>query len=671
MLQELETDLQVHNGNRDTPIMRRIKGSNSSFYLTKSRYYSELKSGRNNKEVYRLYSWNDPRAKGMLQMEIGEQPNPKFGNVIMTGNYTPDDSDLNDVQYETRDGKYYFESATRAVKNQETRAVTTKHERHQIDSKTFMQMNEIIPTGAQGKAIYAQDNHIIDGPAGTGKSTTILQKLKVLQETGKPSTLILVKNEKVIHSFRQLLTSLDLGKINIKTAGQFIAEINNGKTDIDPTLLDEARNQFARLRIEIEQSIQITEPTNNRVIKRIQNDQHLKRAINKLHKIIKTKEKDKTDLDELNKQYTQQSKDTRKTAVNEINRSRSRNKKRLIPDTYTSSQELFEINDNEEIKQLEKTVASDTAISDGQKQLKEQIKSRENLANRINSQNNKIVEQTKQITKTRSEIISNLCRKEFIGGLISNQFVTELVSAKLKKKLGKTPTYDYIIIDEAQDVALDKIEVITLFAANSILTGDPAQNESNDGIGSWKNLVHLRKEFMNDEGKLNIYSLTHNFRQTCELGTFSYNYRQHLLGLKSVDLQREYFENQKGFWKPSIHTIGNPKEFTTLLESKVALMNKYFTDAFDIVVLYENEESRERILELTPDNYPVKLISIHDIAGREFPIVIAPLLGNTSKETVYIMISRAQYDLTLTTSGPITNPAINQLISEQYLEHKQ
>jgi len=64
-----------------------------------------------------------------------------------------------------------------------------------------MKMNEIIPTGAQGKAIYGEGNYIIDGSAGTGKSTTVLQKIKLLQKNDNIDTnkiCILVKNEMVV-----------------------------------------------------------------------------------------------------------------------------------------------------------------------------------------------------------------------------------------------------------------------------------------------------------------------------------------------------------------------------------------------------------------------------------------------------------------------------------------
>jgi len=73
-----------------------------------------------------------------------------------------------------------------------------------------MRMREIIPTGMQGKAIYGEGNYIIDGAAGTGKSTTVLQKIKLLQKQDNISTkkiLVLVKNKNIIDEFNDLLSN--------------------------------------------------------------------------------------------------------------------------------------------------------------------------------------------------------------------------------------------------------------------------------------------------------------------------------------------------------------------------------------------------------------------------------------------------------------------------------
>ena len=38
-----------------------------------------------------------------------------------------------------------------------------------------------------------------------------------------------------------------------------------------------------------------------------------------------------------------------------------------------------------------------------------------------------------------------------------------------------------------------------------------------------------------------------------------------------------------------------------------------------------------------------------DISGREFPVVLAPLMNATKKNTIYIMLSRAKFNLTIFT----------------------
>lgn len=678
MLEEIQVDLKVYQDNTNLPIMHRVKCSNrSNFYLTKSiltKYDNSMILGKNTSGNYRIFPWNHIEAEEILTKELGETMNERSGVVTMTGNYLPNGSDLEDIQYDTEDGKYYFESAQNIIKNGIS---SSQNERHHIDSRTFMQMNEVIPTGAQGKAIYAKGNHIIDGPAGTGKSTTVLQKLTVLQQQGNTRAIILVKNKKVVDNFHQLLTNLDLKNIEIISVDQFISRINKDTKTISPTLLSNVRQDADILRNEIEQSVRIAEPAaSNRLREHILKQDDLNKLFVNFKKIVEKKDSRKSNLSKLNNEWDEIDKLRRSTLINEINRRRenkthkrigSNKRARLIPDTDTA--EILKIADDQEINNLLQNITKDGAINKQQRKIKKQTKQLDVLDKKKQSLTKKIKTQTKQLIARASEIKYILCSTEFIGKLVNDQLEARLIAAKLKKRLMGTSEYDYIIIDEAQDVELEKIEAAMIFAKNTILTGDPLQNENKAGIGTWDNMKHLQEEFVNDNGELNIFQLNHNFRQTCELGNFSYNYRQHLLEQRSVNLQRDYFENQKGFWKPSIHKIDDPGKFTKLIKNKVDLMKKHFTDTFDIVVIYENEEARKRISEFIPNNSPVELININEIAGREFPIIIAPLLESTSAETIYIMISRAQYDLTLTTKSTITSPAIEKLINEQYLDY--
>lgn len=249
----------------------------------------------------------------------------------------------------------------------------------------------------------------------------------------------------------------------------------------------------------------------------------------------------------------------------------------------------------------------------------------------------------------------------FAKQLSSSYEEAKLLSLYLNKYAGNENILETVIIDEAQDVSLINIELIHLFSKNIILTGDELQKEAVSGLGHWGNLSNL-SELFSINGSLNIYKLKHNFRQTYELGNCSYNYRQLALHRETIDIKGEYFDNQKGYNKPKLSYIKDDSDFKSIVESKIELIKDKFTDNFPIIVFYENNNSLERmkvVLENSNISFgveygtkgkgEVEFVSINNIAGREFTVVIAPLANNTPKNIIYIMLSRAKYDLTLIT----------------------
>jgi hypothetical protein len=124
-----------------------------------------------------------------------------------------------------------------------------------------------------------------------------------------------------------------------------------------------------------------------------------------------------------------------------------------------------------------------------------------------------------------------------------------IVSTTYQKKLmllisnknGDAKPFQTVVIDKAQDVPINSIEMVSFYSKQLVLAGDDAQKENPEGLSFWSN---LRNEigFKNDD-KLAICKLRHNFRQTYELGNLSYNFRQLLLGQSIESLERDYFEN--------------------------------------------------------------------------------------------------------------------------------
>ena len=230
---DLKMDFETYQKNPDTPIFHRIRFDSTSIYLTKSTFY-KLTTSRNEYGHYRLFSWDDWRAKAFLGFELGDQ-SPALGDANLIGRYTPTTDDLTDIQYDTSLGKCYFKSARHELEegfNIEPREDSVKKQK--INSYEFMKMNEIIPTGAQGKAIYGEGNYIIDGSAETGKSTTVLQKVKLLQKNDNIDTnkiCILVKNEMVVFEFRKLLKSIGIDDLRIMTTHEFLSGYFDLKSD--------------------------------------------------------------------------------------------------------------------------------------------------------------------------------------------------------------------------------------------------------------------------------------------------------------------------------------------------------------------------------------------------------------------------------------------------------
>jgi len=279
-----------------------------------------------------------------------------------------------------------------------------------------------------------------------------------------------------------------------------------------------------------------------------------------------------------------------------------------------------------------------------------------------------------------SAIVSNI-KSEFLSNdfsMYSSENEGELFFNYINKLIGVSNKFHTVIIDEAQDVSLLNIELTWLLSKNIILTGDELQTESDDGIGFWENLEHLKPEFSKEQ-ELNIFTLKHNFRQTYELGNCSFNYRQLIMGKPFLDINYEYFENQKGFHNPQISYIDKASNFIELVNDKINLISEVFTDSIPVVIFYENEVSLKKLSDILGKSKipysidgdkitPVMFVSLNDIAGRSFPVVLAPLTNNTKENTIYIMLSRAKYDLALFTgSDKKLNHYIEYLLSKEII----
>ncbi|GFO73430.1 DNA helicase II/ATP-dependent DNA helicase PcrA [Bathymodiolus japonicus methanotrophic gill symbiont] len=676
---DLKMDFESYMKHIDTPIFHRLKFEEVSFYLTKSKFHDVLVSS-NEHGGYRIFSWDDWRAQPLLGIELGDE-NPRHGVVDLIGRYTPIENDLIDVQYETDEGKAFFESAKVELEEKKQKPHTRKDLDKKIDSRAFMRMGEIIPTGAQGKAIYGEGNYIIDGAAGTGKSTTVLQKIKILQKHGSVSSkkiLVLVKNESVISEFNNLLETISISGLKIKSAEGFVSDIFQHNVRDISAIIDNTWQIASYINESLMVLNKEVDSMSSRIFSNIgNNDLSLQRGFDKYPEITKI----------LNKYHNLRGEfvDLCKRNRNEINR--RKNEIKIEIETY--KQELkdkrLKKNNKEKrrfsIKRMFQPSEKTTSLTLGEeadiRDMAEEFKKKRNsiidkVSKKSKEKEDKALENIRfSINKIRTTALS----EEFLTIYTSGEEENYLLQLHIKKLVGQPTAFNTIIVDEAQDVTLSNIYLAWLMADNVILTGDELQKEEPDGIGSWQNLGVLEKEFSKDN-QLNIFTLSHNFRQTFELGNFSFNFRQLILGKPLTDIGEEYFENQKGFKKPQLALIHQASDFCVLVKNKVKLISQTFSDSMPAVIFYENEASLDRLTSILDkedikygydgdETHSAMFVNMGDISGRSFPVVMMPLINSTNENSIYIMISRAKYDLCMFTGkDKEINKQVMRLLSE-------
>ncbi|MEH6550101.1 MAG: UvrD-helicase domain-containing protein [Pseudomonadales bacterium] len=656
---DLEMDFETFKNHPDTPIFHRIRFDSTSIYLTKS-YFYKLTLSSNDHGHYRVFSWDDVRAKQFLTFELGDE-SPALGGADLIGRYSPTDDDLTNVQYDSLLGKGYFKSARQELEQGFKSSEYSKNKK--IDSTEFMRMNEIIPTGAQGKAIYGEGNYIIDGPAGTGKSTTVLQKIKLLQKNGNvnPNKIcILVKNEMVVSEFQRLLNTIGIVSLRIATTRDFISDnflvgagvgdrlISVRDASVDTCwcfnkIVAEAssisRNRITHIGDSDSEFLRVIDD-HSRTIRKF------KSYVRKRDRVVTLVSGHRKEIQDKKLEMDKESQDKADSIAMRIRRKRDESE-RLRGTNHLVSKE-----DDRDLTLGEEVEIRDEVNKVRLKKEKEIDKLKKEYVVRHANASDGLVE---MLEKIKSSLLSISFSKTMVEG------ESELSLIYNNKLMGNSTPFHTVIVDEAQDVSLADIELTWLLSKNVILTGDEMQAEHEYGIGRWQNLFYLAKEFSKDD-ELDIFTLKHNFRQTYELGNCSFNFRQLAMDRNFVDLKGEYFENQIGFRKPNLVYIEKELDFIGLVNEKIELIDGAFTDSIPVTIFYENGKvlkklsgllDKEKISYSVDENEDqrVMFVALENIAGRSFPVVLAPLANSTEKNTIYIMLSRAKYDLSLFT-GP-------------------
>jgi len=195
------------------------------FYITTASisrgngYSHDIKFGEN----YIIPYWGDQsqRANELMKFDIGDE-SPKNGKLELIGDFEPFEDNLLNITYQTKFSKENIENAKKFIDGQEKYI----DENRKINISSFFRLNfELASQGIQVRALYDMDNSIIDGSAGTGKSTIAIQKLKYIFENeniNQEGLLIVVKNINLKEHFDTLLKdkNINLPDINIKTINE-------------------------------------------------------------------------------------------------------------------------------------------------------------------------------------------------------------------------------------------------------------------------------------------------------------------------------------------------------------------------------------------------------------------------------------------------------------------
>lgn len=682
MRDELKADLETQNIEYDRPAFHRIGFEDASIYLTKT-CFNDARGwdhGRNLKGNYYLFNWTDWRAKGILGFELGDE-SPALGRAILIGDYTPANDDIRDVKYSTNNGKAYFKSALAELEGK----VLDDDSSIKIDAENFMKMKEIIPTGAQGKAIYGEGDYIIDGPAGTGKSTTVLQKIKLLEihDRVEPSSIqVIVKNSKVVNQFKQLLQSIEIEEVSILPVNEFIKNNYTCSPDLTVTelvILDELAlraSEVFLLIFDIKSIFSASYKQNSKHWKDFcdltkNNESFFSVAEKFLNKAREIREKKKADSKTIATKHAELKESIEQYKHQLISATIERNKKSLL-------------------RKLGKRIGFGFSKSDNQLSLQDEANIRQQV-DKFRSNKQKTIDTLKvrsndKLRETEQSLAKQLndIKMAYVAAICTSQkdnVSQEVLRLYFNKRFFNDYQFHTVIIDEAQDVSAIDIELIRLSAQNTILAGDESQTENPNGLGRWDQLA-IKNSFSGKIG-LKVFQLRHNFRQTYELGNVSYNYRQLLLNRTVEDIKSDYFEDQIGFNKPSFKVISEDQDFVDLVKDRIQYINKSFSQPIPLVIFYENSSSLDRFQSLLGNesfnicaddsinsDFDILFVNIWQIAGREFPVLLAPLTESTNPNTIYIMLSRAKFDLTFFTgAGKQIDRHINTLC-QQGLIHR-
>lgn len=765
-IKKLSLDFEVFK-KHNTPICRKIEFQDNNIYITKQPYertktltlpsgekkiINDLWTGKNEEGLYRIFAWYDYRAKYFLMYELKDY-NEKLGYSNCIGEFEPTKTDLINIKYLLNDSKHFYYSAEEELsfqKNNKQIINKRKNIKEKIKNENLMKMQEIVPSGKQGKAIYGEGNYILEGAAGTGKTTVLLHKIKLLKVQNNISSdkiLVLIKDSDIAFRFYDLLKKIDIPDINIFQSNSYLNKYKNlGNFDL---VLEERKAEKI-----LKEIIKIKD--NNIPIKNNENSKILNISYEKFD-IIKQKKLKLSSLPDFQELHEQSKREVNREKSKNIiksklkllkNKMRDKLLRELNIDTLKNTKlilealemllffqnQSFKVKNNqlqEHIKNIQKNNFSKDKIEKLHRILEKyiyisKIQDTKNLdevlinslfldynirnndtkikveySKLIREKSNKKYKKNEEIKKEINNDIKEIKKglfKEISDNIekeIDNVYAGYLIE-KIKEynnwngfNIPINKKFHTTIVDEAQELSKEEIELIRIYSENTILSGDIFQN-STGNIINWEDLL-INKNYFIKDNKINKFSLIRNFRQTYELGELCHSYRLLMQNKSLYTIEGEYFENEKGFPKPQLKYI-NEESFISLIIEKKKYISENFDKKIPIAIFYENENTLLRFKNILKKhnkfkffqkqnkltftdkeedslNYDILFVDVNKISGREFPVVIAPIIKNSNDSNIYIMLSRAKYDLTLITKDKNSiNDKIERLIHNKIIE---
>ena len=558
----------------------------------------------------------------------------KLGEAQIKGSYVFKDNAIKEYQYESLQyGKYF------TMRDNIKQKISIKH---------FSQLKEIIPTGKGAEAIFANGTFIIDGVAGSEKSTIAIQKIKILENRNQKN-LIIVGDSLLLQNFTNLAKS-------------FGVTLNYGLSNLNNIIM--LNEYFKQNFIVPEYELQTFEKTANKdfnVIKKYKDNEPIENnkisvSVDEYNRNILVFEILKSIKFEIEKPLNQWIDNTIddencKNKINEI-------KETKISNIDSSSKEVFNDLFNKTDSTI-KTIKTEENRNDNYKT---------KTIKKINEKLNEAIETCNKNAKDSFLwIIINLIQKiqpnyqKFYARYLFDNILND---KDLTRKVNKNDLYDkfsfpfdIIIIDEAQNLQPYQIENIIANAWYLILTGDPIQS-NNESMRKWSNIINYKR--------YETYYLAHNYRQIYELAQVAYNYRQLLQGNECKDIKCDYFDNEMGFEKPKYHLSINNIAIQNIMQEAIKYRIENFAEYFPIVLICENEYKKdfEQIKNnLCFSDNDLQIVDINAIQGKEFPIAIVLITKSLNENLLYVAITRAQYRLTMISfENNVANDNIAKLI---------